>query len=63
MLNPNLAKKTTEEIVSRYLDDDLATFVLNNFVIALNNILQDLSLSHLMLGEAFFCWKFNANYF
>ena len=30
---------TTEEIVSDYLDDDLATYILNNFVIALNNIL------------------------
>ena len=45
---------TTEEIVSGYLDDDLATFVLNNFVIALNNILQDLALTFNAKGGIFF---------
>ena len=45
---------TTEEIVSLYLDDDLATFVLNNFVVALNNILQDLALTFNARGGIFF---------
>ena len=45
---------TTEEIVSLYLEDDLATFVLNNFVIALNNILQDLALTFNARGSIFF---------
>ena len=45
---------TTEEIVSLYLEDDLATFVLNNFVVALNNILQDLALTFNARGGIFF---------
>ncbi len=45
---------TTEEIVSLYLADDLATFVLNNFVVALNNILQDLALTFNARGGIFF---------
>ena len=45
---------TTEEIVSLYLEDDLATFVLNNFVVALNNILQDLALTLNARGGIFF---------
>ena len=45
---------TTEEIVSLYLEDDLATFVLNNFVVALNNILQDLALTFNAKGGIFF---------
>ena len=45
---------TTEEIVSDYLDDDLATYILNNFVIALNNILQDLALTFNARGGIFF---------
>ena len=47
-------KLTTEEIVSLYLEDDLATFVLNNFVVALNNILQDLALTFNARGGIFF---------
>ena len=45
---------TAEEIVSVYLDDDLATYILNNFVIALNNILQDLALTFNARGGIFF---------
>ncbi len=45
---------TTEEIVSLYLEDDLATFILNNFVVALNNILQDLALTFNARGGIFF---------
>ena len=45
---------TTEEIVFLYLEDDLATFVLNNFVVALNNILQDLALTFNARGGIFF---------
>ena len=45
---------TTEEIVSLYLEDDLATFVLNNLVGALNNILQDLALTFNARGGIFF---------
>ena len=45
---------TTEEIVSLYSEDDLATFVLNNFVVALNNILQDLALTFNARGGIFF---------
>ena len=44
----------TEEIVSLYLEDDLATFILNNFVVALNNILQDLALTFNARGGIFF---------
>ena len=45
---------TTEEIVSLYSEDDLATFILNNFVVALNNILQDLALTFNARGGIFF---------
>ena len=45
---------TTEEIVSLYSVDDLATFILNNFVVALNNILQDLALTFNARGGIFF---------
>ena len=45
---------TTEEIVSLYSVDDLATFILNNFVVALNNILQDLALTFNARGCIFF---------
>jgi len=45
---------TTEEIVSLYLEDDLTTFILNNFVVALNNILQDLALTFNARGGIFF---------
>ena len=45
---------TTEEIVSLYSGDDLATFILNNFVVALNNILQDLALTFNARGGIFF---------
>ncbi len=45
---------TAEEIVSRYHEDDLASFVLNNFVVAINNILQDLALTFNAKGGIFF---------
>ena len=45
---------TTEEIVSLYSVDDLATFILNNCVVALNNILQDLALTFNARGGIFF---------
>ena len=47
-------KRTTEEIVSSYHEDDLATFILNNFVVAMSNILQDLALTFNAKGGIFF---------
>ncbi len=45
---------TTEEIVSRYHDDDLATFIIDNFIVAMSNLLQDLALTFNARGGIFF---------
>ncbi len=45
---------TTEEILSSYQKDDLATFIIDNFMVAMSNLLQDLALTFNARGGIFF---------